>query len=81
MTGIPSLYYPRWKRQIRYLLSLLVTIPILSLGLLVMILSLNLNGYIKDKSSPIHVSYLATFAEPVSIHTIHLRVMHLILNS
>ena len=81
MTGIPSLYYPRWKRQIRYLFSLLVTIPILSLGVLVMILSLNLNGYIKDKNSPIHVSYLATFAEPVSVHTIHIRVMQLMSNT
>ena len=66
VTGIPSLYYPHWKRQLRYLFSLVVTIPILLLGVLVMILSLNLNGYIKDKNSPIYISYLATFAEPVS---------------
>ena len=66
VTGIPSLHYPRWKRQLRYLLSVVVTIPILLVGVLVMILSLNLNGYIRDKNSPIHVSYLAEFAEPVS---------------
>ena len=73
VTGIPSLYYPRWKRQLRYLFSLIVTIPILSLGVLVMILSLNLNGYIKDKNSPLYVPYLATFAEPVSTYIVQLK--------
>ena len=66
VTGKPQLHYPHWKRRLRYLLSLLITIPILLLGVSAMILSLNLNGYIKDKSSPFHVSYLAQFAEPVS---------------
>lgn len=69
VTGIPSLYYPLWKRQLRYLFSLVVTIPILSLGIVIMILSLNLNGYIRDKNSPIYVSFLASFAEPVSTYT------------
>ncbi|XP_065883003.1 anoctamin-10-like isoform X2 [Dysidea avara] len=64
VTGKPRLYYPHWKRRLRYLLSLLITIPILLLGVLTMILSLNLNGYIIDKNSPIYVSYLAQFAEP-----------------
>jgi hypothetical protein len=32
-----------------------------------MLCSLNLNGYIKDKHSPIYVSSLAYFAEPVSM--------------
>ena len=67
VTGKPQLYYPSWKRRCRYLLSLLITIPMLLLGVLAMVLSLNLNGYIKDKSSPIYVSFLAQFAEPVSI--------------
>ena len=66
VTGIPSLYFPNWKRRLCYLFSLMVTIPLLLLGVLVMILSLNLNGYIKDKDSPIYISHLATFAEPVS---------------
>ena len=69
VTGKPSLYFPRWKRQLRYLFSLVVTIPMLLLGVMVMTLSLNLNGYIRDKNSPIYVSYLAKFAEPVS--TLH----------
>ena len=67
VTGKPQLYYPSWKRRCRYLLSLLITIPMLLLGVLAMVLSLNLNGYIKDKSSPIYVSFLAQFAEPVRI--------------
>ena len=40
-------------------------LPLLFVGVLVMTLSLNLNGYVKDKQSPIYVEYLATFAEPV----------------
>ena len=42
-------------------------LPLLAVGVLAMTLSLNLNGYVKDKYSPIYVEYLASFAEPVCI--------------
>ena len=32
-----------------------------------MLCSLNLNGYIKDKESPVYFASLAYFAEPVSL--------------
>ena len=42
-------------------------LPLLSLGVLAMMLSLNLNGYVKDIHSPIYVETLAKFAQPVSL--------------
>ena len=41
-------------------------LPLLSLGVCVMTLSLNLNGYVKNTESPIYVESLAKFAKPVS---------------
>ena len=40
--------------------------PLLAIGVLVMTLSLNLNGYVKDINSPIYVEFLAEYAKPVS---------------
>ena len=67
VTGQPALYYPSWKRRLWYIFSLLTMLPLLSVGVLAMTLSLNLNGYVKDKHSPIYVEYLASFAKPVCI--------------
>ena len=66
VTGKPEKYFPAWKRRIRYLISFLISLPFLSLGVGAMILSLNLNGYIHDKESPIYFASLSHFAEPVS---------------
>ena len=41
-------------------------LPLLSLGVAVMTFSLNLNGYVKSKESPIYVETLARYAQPVS---------------
>ena len=49
-----------------YIVSFILTIPFLMLGVKAMVLSLNLNGYIKHKDSPIYFESLAKFAEPVS---------------
>lgn len=65
VTGKPSLYYPGWKRRLWYILSFLVMLPLLSLGVVAMTLSLNLNGYVTSKESPIYVGRLASFAQPV----------------
>jgi hypothetical protein len=43
-------------------------LPLLSVGVAVMTLSLNLNGYVKDPHSPIFVPQLAKFAKPVSLY-------------
>ena len=70
VTGKPTVYYPSWKRRLWYLFSFLAMLPLLSLGVGVMTLSLNLNGYVKHRDSPIYVAYLATYAQPVS-QTVH----------
>ncbi len=40
-------------------------VPLLAVGVGVMTLSLNLQGYVKDPASPIYVKVLAKFAQPV----------------
>ena len=66
VTGKPEKYFPRWRRWLRYLFSFILTMPMLLVAVGAMLLSLNLNGYIKDKHSPIYVPALAYYAEPVS---------------
>ena len=68
-------YYPAWRRRVRYMLSFLFSLPFLSLGVGAMILSLNLNGYIHDKESPIYFASLSRFAEPVSIKPLLLTIL------
>lgn len=67
ITGKIETYYPAWKRRIRYFMSFLISLPFLMLGVGAMILSLNLNGYIKHVESPIHITFLAQFADPGGI--------------
>ena len=50
VTGKPELYYPSHKRKLQYLWSALVTAFMLSVAFSVMILSLNLQGYIRPHS-------------------------------
>lgn len=64
VSGKMEKYFPAWKRRLRYLISFLLSIPFLMLGVIAMILSLNFNGYIKHKESPIYFARLASFAEP-----------------
>ena len=58
-------YYKSWKRKCWYVFSFLAMLPLLGAGLGVMTLSLNLNGYVKNKASPIYVASLAKYAQPV----------------
>ncbi|XP_002170516.2 anoctamin-10 isoform X1 [Hydra vulgaris] len=67
ITGINEKYFPAWKRRFRYLLSFLISIPFLLLGIGAMIISLNLNGYISDDNSPIHIHELGHYADPGNI--------------
>eukprot|EP00794_Sanderia_malayensis_P011886 gene11886-13118_t len=64
ITGKSERHYPTWKRLVMYLLSFLLTLPFLALAVGAMILSLNFNGYVKDKHSPIYLATLARFSEP-----------------
>ena len=68
VTGLPSTYYPSWKRRGWYVFSFLAMLPLLLVGVAVMTLSLNLNGYVKDPHSPIFVAQLATFSKPVTYY-------------
>ena len=68
VTGKPTTYYPAWKRRLWYIFSFLAMLPLLLVGVAVMTLSLNLNGYVKDPHSPIFVAQLAKFAKPVTFN-------------
>ena len=70
VTRKPRLYYPSWKRRLWYVFSFTAMLPLLFVGVCVMALSLNLNGYIKDKNSPIYVASLSKYAAPVIMFTV-----------
>ncbi len=61
------LHYPQWKRRVWYFGSFIAMVPLLLIGVVVMSLSLNLNGYVKDTNSPIYIERLVEFAKPVSL--------------
>lgn len=67
VTGLPELYYPTWKKMLRYCVSFLAATPMLLLAVKAMLLSLNLNGYIKDHHSIFYVHFLCQYAEPGAI--------------
>ena len=56
VTGKPELYYPNYKRKLHYIVSAIVTAFMLGLAFFIMILSLNLQGYIVPRKSyhPFH---------------------------
>lgn len=68
VTHKPNVYYPSWKRKVWYVFSAVAMLPLLSAGVAVMTLSLNLNGYVKSTDSPIYVEIFARFAQPVSFY-------------
>lgn len=61
VTGGPELYYPHYRRKLQYLMSGAVTSLMLAVAFVVMILSLNLQGYIRPKNR-YHPFYFGDFA-------------------
>jgi anoctamin-10 len=61
VTGKPELYYPRYKRIAQYVLSAFVTTLMLGIAFFDMILSLNLQGYIRPRNQ-YHPFYYPRFA-------------------
>jgi len=52
VTGQVETYYPAIRRTLNYVGSAIVTIGMLAIAFTVMILSLNLQGYIRPQSNP-----------------------------
>eukprot|EP00978_Attheya_sp_CCMP212_P000692 scaffold1386_cov55-Attheya_sp.AAC.3 len=52
VTGHLEKHYPAYKRYLKYLVSALVTVSMLSIAFSVMIMSLNLQGYIRPMNDP-----------------------------
>jgi hypothetical protein len=77
ITGEPEVFYPAVRRRIKYVGSALITSLMLSVAFAVMVLSLNLQGYIRPKSNParwnessphpFHFASLAALAEEGSL--------------
>ena len=67
ITGRQEVHFPSSRRYARYFVSFLAMQPMLLIAVCAMLLSLNLNGYIKDIHSPVHIATLAKFAEPVGL--------------
>eukprot|EP00947_MAST-08B_sp_MAST-8B-sp1_P002603 g2603.t1 len=66
VTGKPEVHFSATRRWVRYGVSTLVTCLMLGVAFTVMILSLNLQGYVHEKS-PVRVDALSRFAEPGEI--------------
>eukprot|EP00004_Rigifila_ramosa_P016078 TRINITY_DN3783_c0_g1_i1.p1 TRINITY_DN3783_c0_g1~~TRINITY_DN3783_c0_g1_i1.p1 ORF type:complete len:673 (-),score=170.04 TRINITY_DN3783_c0_g1_i1:58-2076(-) len=67
VTGKTEPYYPTWKRNLRIAFSALVTLLSLTPPVFFMFLSLNLQGYIRDSESPVHVAFLSKYSDPGAI--------------
>lgn len=52
VTGEAEVYYPAFRRRLKYLVSSIVTLGLLGLAFIVMIISLNAQGYIRPSSDP-----------------------------
>lgn len=73
VTGAPEKYYPIYKRRLKYIGSALITMVLLAGAFLIMILSLNLQGYVRprddrerwqsDHEHPFYYPFFATLAE------------------
>jgi anoctamin-10 len=62
VTEQPELYYPPFQRKLHYLVSAVVTMTMLAIAFSIMILSLNLQGYIKPKGDAFHPFYYPRLA-------------------
>jgi len=62
ITGEPELYFPTIRRKAQYIVSALITGVMLTIAFWVMILSLNLQGYIRPRHQ-YHPFYFAGFAK------------------
>lgn len=66
VTGKPELFYPHYLRKGQYMVSGIITALMLAVAFFVMILSLNLQGYIQPDDNqfhPFHYARLAALAE------------------
>ena len=63
MTGLLEEHYPTSKRLIKYLLSFLVTLPILVLTVFALIFSLNLRGYVTPNHQSLYYSLFSNLSE------------------
>eukprot|EP00560_Eucampia_antarctica_P003750 CAMPEP_0197832480 /NCGR_PEP_ID=MMETSP1437-20131217/14974_1 /TAXON_ID=49252 ORGANISM="Eucampia antarctica, Strain CCMP1452" /NCGR_SAMPLE_ID=MMETSP1437 /ASSEMBLY_ACC=CAM_ASM_001096 /LENGTH=734 /DNA_ID=CAMNT_0043435879 /DNA_START=77 /DNA_END=2281 /DNA_ORIENTATION=- len=66
VTGLMELHCPSYKRQLKYVGSAIVTLVLLVGAFFVMILSLNLQGYVhehEDNYHPFHYPWLSILAE------------------
>jgi len=52
VTGAMEMYYPASRRRLKYIVSALITVVLLGVAFFVMIMSLNLQGYIQPKRDP-----------------------------
>ena len=68
ITGRMERYYPAYKRKIKYAISAVITMFLLGCACLVMIISMNLQGYISRKDKELwgdehHPLYFPLFAQ------------------
>eukprot|EP00929_Paragymnodinium_shiwhaense_P067205 TRINITY_DN33835_c0_g1_i1.p1 TRINITY_DN33835_c0_g1~~TRINITY_DN33835_c0_g1_i1.p1 ORF type:complete len:900 (-),score=238.81 TRINITY_DN33835_c0_g1_i1:185-2884(-) len=70
ITGEMEVYYPSWKRMLKYLVSTVVTLMMLLVAFGVMIISLNLQGYIHNKGSSEAHGLETVFGSPFYVESV-----------
>jgi Calcium-activated chloride channel len=73
VTGKMRKYYPKCYRYPKYAVSAAVTLIMLSIAILVMFMSLNLQGYIRPADGVVYVHALSRFATKGAIFSNHFR--------
>ena len=90
VSGLTEKYYPAYKRYFRYLISALMSLPILFLTFIILMLSLNLRGFVIPEHTTIYVKSFSDLANsgaifdkntskillPTILHVILLAVMN-----
>ncbi len=67
VTGEDEYFFPEWKRLPYYIMSAAVTAIMLAIAFFVMILSLNMQGYIDDNDGGFYFKVLADLAQPGAV--------------
>lgn len=67
VSGLKENYYPTMKRIPRYIISAILSIPILVVTFIVLMLSLNLRGFVIPEYRHIYVKFFSDLAQPGEI--------------
>eukprot|EP01084_Bolivina_argentea_P069792 126927_1 len=78
ITGKPERYYSQWKRYPKFMFGIFITLFLLTLVFIMMICSLNLQGYIHSQNSIIYIETFNALSKPGAIFDSNSNIMFII---